>query len=276
MTDVAKSIQDLTPEKRELLEILRKKGTVGPPRSRIIPRDRRNGLSPLSYGQRALWFLQQFEPENIAYNISTAMRVLSILDIPALRGAFQKLVDRHSSLRTVFIPVDGEPMQQSLPRMDFRLQEFDATGWTEAELTQFLIKEARRPFDLEKGPLLRISVVSRSSSEHVLLMVFHHIITDLWSLVVLTQELGILYSAEQTGARPSLPPTELQYADFADWQSEMTAGPEGESHWSYLAATIGRRVTCSRFANRSSAPGVPNFQWRFTLHQAKRQSHSGD
>jgi len=233
MTDIAKSIQDLTPEKRELLEILRKKGPVRPPHSRIVPRDRQDGLSRLSYGQRALWFLQQFEPENVAYNISTAMRVLASLNIPALQGAFQKLVDRHPSLRTVFISVDGEPMQQSLPRVDFRLQEFDATGWTEAELTEFLVKEARRPFELEKGPLFRISVVSRSASEHVLLMVFHHIITDLWSLVVLTQELGILYSAEQTGVRPSLPPTELQYADFADWQSEMMAGPEGEAHWSY-------------------------------------------
>lgn len=233
MGDISKSIQDLTSEKRELFEILLKKGTVDAPRSRIVPREGPTELSPLSYGQRALWFLQQFEPENVAYNISTAMRVLTSLDIPALRRAFQKLVDRHASLRTSFTSINGEPMQQSLERMDFRLQEFDATGWTETELREFLIKDARRPFDLEHGPLFRISVVSRSGSEHVLLMVFHHIITDLWSLVVLTQELGILYPAEQTGALCSLTPSELQYTDYAHWQSEMMAGPEGESHWSY-------------------------------------------
>jgi len=234
MSDFSNSIENLSPEKRELLELLLKKQSVASPRHKIVLRPRQGNLFPLSYGQKALWFLQQLEPENVAYNINSAMRVLTPLDIPALQRAFQRLVDRHASLRTSFSALDGEPVQRVHPHLEVCVQEVEATGRSDAELHDFLVSESRRPFDLEQGPLFRVSVVSRPpSSERVLLMVFHHIITDLWSLVALTQELGVLYHAERTGAPAALPSVELQYTDYALWQAELLAGPEGEANWSY-------------------------------------------
>ena len=233
MSELPNPIENLSPEKRELLELLLKKQGIASPRPKIVPRPREGDVFPLSYGQKALWFLHQFEPQNVAYNISSAMRVLTPLDIPALRRSFRRLVDRHASLRTTFSTLDDEPRQRVHTHLELCFQEVDAAGWSDAELHDFLVEEARRPFDLELGPLFRVSVVSRSSSEHVLLMVFHHIITDLWSLVVLTRELGVLYPAERSGSPASLPTIELQYTDYVLWQAELLRGPEGENNWSY-------------------------------------------
>jgi amino acid adenylation domain-containing protein len=124
-------------------------------------------------------------------------------------------------------------VQQVHAHTEVAFQEEDASSWSEAELYERLVAEVHRPFDLARGPLLRVRLFARSPQEHILVLALHHIVTDLWSLVVLTDELGSLYPAEKAGAPLQLAPLSLDYGDYVRWQTEMLAGAEGERLWSY-------------------------------------------
>jgi amino acid adenylation domain-containing protein len=188
---------------------------------------------PLSSGQRALWFLHQLAPESAAYNVANAVRIRGELDVPALRRAFQRLIERHPALRTTFPATYGDPVQQIHAHVEVAFQEEDASAWSEAALHARLVAEVQRPFDLARGPLLRVHLFARSPQEHILVLALHHIVTDLWSLVVLTDELGALYPAEKAGTPLQLAPLALHYSDYVRWQADMLAGAEGERLWSY-------------------------------------------
>jgi len=188
---------------------------------------------PLSYGQQALWFLHQLIPDEISFNVAGAVRVLGDVDISALKGAFQELVNRHASLRTTFIVSEGQPVQIINEHITVPFREEDASAWSEGDLHEYLVREAHRPFDLEHGPLLRVILLRRADDEHVVLLSTDHIATDFWSMSVLTQELLALYSAAKAGTPADLPPLEVRYADYAHWQTDMLAGVEGERLWDY-------------------------------------------
>jgi natural product biosynthesis luciferase-like monooxygenase protein len=190
-------------------------------------------LHPLSHGQRALWYLHQLAPDNAGYNIVGAVSIRASLDVAALGRAFQSLVERHASLRTDFTTCNGEPFQQIHDQMELSFHQADASAWSDALLDERLTEQAHEPFDLEKGPLARIRVFTRSTREHVVLLVMHHIISDFWSLSVFLNELRDLYPAERRRRRPELEPLALNYTDFVRWQSDMLAGSEGERLWSY-------------------------------------------
>ncbi len=187
----------------------------------------------LSHGQRALWFLYQLAPASPAYNIAVAARILSNVELATLRCAFQELVNRHPSLRTTFPSIHGEPVQQIHEHAEICFQTVDASTWSEAALNERLVEEAHTPFDLENGPVLRVSVFSRAEEEHILLLAVHHIVADFWSLVVLVKELSALYEAARLGSGVHLPQLNFQYADYARWQADMLRGDEGERLWSY-------------------------------------------
>src|SRR5262249_31523856 len=161
--------------------------------------------------QHSLWFLHKLAPESAAYNISLPVLIKTEPDLPALKRAFQSLVDRHASLRATFGVSNGEPFQRIHKRMEVCFDVEDASQWSNELLSERLNGEAYRPFELETGPLFKVRVFSRSYCESVLLITAHHIITDLWSLTVILHELGILYSAEKRGVATSLPPCGLQY-----------------------------------------------------------------
>jgi hypothetical protein len=136
-------------------------------------------------------------------------------------------------LRTTFPANLGKPVQRIHQRQTLQFDEVDGTAWSEAELKARLIAEAYRPFDLERGPLLRVSLVTRSAREHILLLVVHHIVIDFWSLAVLLNELGVIYPAQCAGVKAVLPPLATDYTDYVRWQAEMLAGPEGARLWAY-------------------------------------------
>jgi amino acid adenylation domain-containing protein len=192
-----------------------------------------NELHPCSHGQRALWFLQQLAPESSAYNLSSAVKIKSPLDLEALRQSFQLLVDRHPALRTTFVAVNGEPFQKINKHREVSFAYVKAGDWSKEQLAERLVAESHRSFALESGPLLRISVFRLAPQEHVLLMTMHHIVTDLWSISILFAELGAFYRARVTGAPAHLPALKLHYPDFVRRDAEMLAGPEGERQWSY-------------------------------------------
>lgn len=196
---------------------------------------------PLSHGQQALRFLHDLTPESSAYNVALAARLETAIPAAQLRTALQALTDRHDVLRTTIASGDDEqpPRQVVHARWDVSLTEFDATGCTPAELTARVSAEARRPFDLEHGPLLRVGLFhtddssgdSSSGGNTVLLFAVHHIIGDFWSLVLLASELGELLSGRSPAELPSLPAT---YEDYVREQQELLASPRGrdlEEFW---------------------------------------------
>ncbi|HYV13029.1 MAG TPA: amino acid adenylation domain-containing protein [Pyrinomonadaceae bacterium] len=215
---------------------------------------------PLSYGQQTIWFLHRLAPENPAYNVSIPLRVSGPLNVRALRHAFLALVERHASLRTTFGEIEGEPVQRIHQQLDPFFEEQDATTWDEQAVKAYLVQESHRPFDLESGPLLRVHLLRRGEEQHVMLLVFHHIAVDFWSLAVLTQELGELYAAEKRGAAPDLALPSARYADYVHWQREMLASPRGEQLRAYWEEQLSGEPPALDLPGDSPRPAEQSFR----------------
>ena len=189
---------------------------------------RRTGPAPLSFSQQRLWFLDQLEPGTAHHNIPFALRLRGPLDAGVLELAFAETVRRHESLRTVFASQDGVAVQAVAPAGHFRLPVGDLSRLPEAErgaqAARLSGEEARLPFDLRTGPLLRVRLLRLDAGEHVLLVTLHHIVGDAWSFGVLYHEVSRLYAAFAAGEPSPLPAVAVQYADFALWQREWLRG----------------------------------------------------
>ncbi|HJT30041.1 MAG TPA: amino acid adenylation domain-containing protein, partial [Pyrinomonadaceae bacterium] len=185
---------------------------------------------PLSYGQRAMWFLYRLAPESPAYNIPVAVRIPGELDSAAFRHAFESLIARHASFRATFheSPDGGGPVQRISEQAAFDFAELDASDWSEAQLRAHLLSEAHKHFDLGTGPVLRVTLLERSAHERVLLLVVHHIVADFWSLATMMRELAAFYDAARDGQSPSLPALALEYTDYVRLQSRAIEGQQGE------------------------------------------------
>ncbi|AUS81136.1 hypothetical protein C1701_25470 [Actinoalloteichus sp. AHMU CJ021] len=203
----------------------------------IRPANRDEPL-PLSFAQQRLWFLDDFMPGSVEYNVTGALRLTGVLDVDALRSALTALVARHESLRTTFDSVDGAGVQVVRDPFEVPLPVVDLAGPPVRSLDELLRAEAHRPFDLRTGPLLRVCLVRESDEEHVLVLAMHHIVTDGWSMGVITRELNELYSAEVRAVPASLPELPAQYADYAVWQREGDAAGTDEqlAYWRNVLA----------------------------------------
>ncbi len=183
---------------------------------------------PMSFAQRRLWFLEQFGLEQPVFHVDFALRLHGTLDVQALHQAMLCLIERHESLRTTFAVEDDEPVQVIAAEMEFDLPLADFSALNpvqrEAALEQLATTRFEQPFDLGKGPLLRMDLARMQPDEYVLLLNMHHIVTDAWSMGVMIRELAACYSACVQGRDPELPPLEIQYADFAHWQCEWLQG----------------------------------------------------
>lgn len=218
---------NLTQLTAELLQQVEAGAPAAEPK--IKAADAGPGEYPLSYGQRALWVQHHIDRGSV-FNPTYAVRIASAVDVDELRAAFQTLVDRHAALRTTFASRKGEPVQIVAAHADVHFVHEDGTGWSDDLLRERLETEAYRPFDLENGPLFRVTLFSRGNGDHTLLLAAHHIVSDLWSLAVLISELSHLLTA---GADADLPPLPLAYTDYARWHTDMLAGAEGEDLWAY-------------------------------------------
>ena len=191
---------------------------------------------PVSYAQQRLWFLHRLEPDSPAYNMPAAFRLSGTLDIGALAQSFQTIGQRHETLRTTFSFVDGEPRQivaPAPPAMTVRdLRNLD--GWErETEVRRRLEEESGFCFDLEKGPLLRISLLRIDEAEAVLIINMHHIVSDGWSMPIFFREIAACYEAFSRKAPLDLPELPIQYADYAIWQRESLQGTPFEAQLSF-------------------------------------------
>jgi amino acid adenylation domain-containing protein/FkbM family methyltransferase len=197
----------------------------------------------LSHGQQALWFLHRLNPKSAAYNVAAAARIQGELDTEVLKQAFAGLAQRHDVLRTTFDVAEGTPTQRIHADLSLHFTETDASSSDQAEFDEWLAKEASRPFDLSSGRLpWRVNLFKRPSDEYVLLIVAHHVIVDFWSLAVIWQEVGELYTAQRQARPATLPPLQTNYTDYVGHQSEMLAGPEGEHLWNYWQKQLGENL----------------------------------
>jgi hypothetical protein len=208
----------------------------------ILPVSRRDGL-PLSFAQQRLWFLDQLEKGGTAYNIPLAVRLSGALRVEVLERTLSEVVRRHEVLRTTFEQVDGRPVQVVHEHEPLRLEVEDlrAPGreGAEAEAERLTAEEARTPFDLSAGPLLRARLLRLAEEEHVLAVTMHHIVSDGWSMGVLVKEVAALYVAYESGEESPLPELAVQYADYAAWQREHLAGETLERQLAYWRGRLG-------------------------------------
>ena len=189
---------------------------------------------PLSYGQRALWFLYRLAPQSPAYNLIYTATLPGDLPLETLQQALSTLVARHPALRTTYTTVDGQPVQRVHPTFEGTLEHIDATALSPRQFHDRLAEEADRPFDLERGPVLRAKLWKRPGNGQFLSLTAHHIALDIWSFDVVLTELRALCAAEQSGAAAELTPVRTTYADYVRWQNAMLASPEGkrlEAFW---------------------------------------------
>ena len=212
---------DLSREKRELLELLLSRQS-----------DEFNSF-PLSHAQQRLWFLDQLEPGSPAYNISAAVRLAGPLNLETLERSLNEIVRRHESLRTTFKTIDGRPVQVIASTLTLPFPLTDLSSASEEETQQLMSEEARRPFNLEHGPLLRCSALRRGQDDHIILLTMHHIVSDGWSMSVFIREMAALYEAFSQQSPSPLPELPIQYADFVLWEQQHLQGELVEQQLGY-------------------------------------------
>ncbi|MEH1954356.1 amino acid adenylation domain-containing protein [Nostoc sp.] len=237
-----------SPEKSLSPELLEEIKQSEPEIIRILSQSTDRSVTyPLSHGQKALWFLYQLAPSSIAYNVTYTAKLVTNLDIPALKKAAQALVERHPLLRTTFATIDGEPVQtvHENQQVDFSIQEAFDLG--QDDVNNWLSEKSDRPFNLEQGPILRFDLLINhietdklATKEHILLIALHQIVGDFCSLEITIGELRALYKAMSTtgyayaiGEATQLSTQNYQYQDYINWSEQMLASSDGESLWTY-------------------------------------------
>ena len=185
-------------------------------------------------------------------------RITGDVDVSALERAAQALVERHPILRTTYAVHDGQPVQLVHPQWPVRIAGHDV-GPDDLQLHEWLRRESNRPFDLQTGPVLRLSLLRRTPNEHVLVLLVHHIAVDFWSIDVILDELRLLYAAEHGSDPP--PPCPERYVDYVDWQIQMLSGADGERLWNYW--------------RRQLAGDIPNVQLPIDRPRPAAQTYRG-
>jgi amino acid adenylation domain-containing protein len=231
------------------------------PPLRSVPRD---ADLPLSFAQERMWFLHQLEPDNPFYNMPAALRLRGAFDVDAAGRVVREMVRRHEALRTLFTAVDGRPRQTILPALEVPIQVVELQHRPESEragaVQRLTAAEARKPFDLARGPLLRIGLLRLAPDEHVLLLTMHHIVSDGWSMGVLAREMGGLYAAFAEGRGSALPELSIQYADYAVWQRQWLQGSVLAAQVAYWRQQLKGAPPVLKLPTDRARPAVQSFR----------------
>lgn len=216
--------EELGRRKDEIKQHLaaRAAGDVASTQPAGLVRVARTGAMALSHTQARLWFVRQLDPSSSLYNIIAVLRLRGALDVTALQGTLQALVDRHESLRTQFFAIDGEPRCTILAQAPLQLEQVDLTGvepaQREARAMDASIAFSRRPFDLTQAPLLTAQLVRLTAEHHLFTFVMDHIVADGMSLGIFLGELQLLYAQLRGHGGATLEPLAAQYIDYVDWE----------------------------------------------------------
>ncbi|QKQ59968.1 amino acid adenylation domain-containing protein [Pseudomonas sp. FDAARGOS_761] len=261
MQALIEKVGSLSPQERKALAVLLKQQGVN--LFEIAPVFKRQDGEPLrlSYAQERQWFLWQLEPESAAYHIPSVLRLRGRLDLDALQRSFDSLVARHETLRTRFRLDGDEARQEIAASMALPLDIVVLGSLEEGALARQVETTIARPFDLERGPLLRVSLLRLAEDDHVLVLVQHHIVSDGWSMQVMVEELVQLYAAYSRGLEVALPALPIQYADYALWQRSWMEAGEKERQLAYWTGLLGGEQ--------------PVLELPFDRPRPVRQSHRG-
>jgi len=196
----------------------------------------------LSSSQSRIWYMHQLSPESAAYNITAPIRFTGLLNKEALKRSIEAMAQRHESLRTTFRSVDGKPVQVIAPAVTIELPEKDLRAVPEelrlSEAKRMLGEEARRPFDLEKGPLIRLLFLQLATDDHILLINMHHVISDQWSMGIIAREVTTLYNTFCQASKAPMDGSIAQYADFATWQDQSLTPDQLQVELSYWRSKL--------------------------------------
>ncbi|MEW6735711.1 MAG: amino acid adenylation domain-containing protein, partial [Acidobacteriota bacterium] len=246
MSQFSKLSFEFSVKKRALLEALLDEEGVSSARYQRILRRQQDGPAPLSFAQLRLWFLDQLEPGNPAYNMPAAVHFAGLLDIAALKQSLNEIVQRHESIRTTFTLVEQQPAQVVVASLMVELPLIDLENLSkverDAEAKRLINEVSLQSFDLARGPLFTTILLRFSAQEQVFLLVMHHIISDGWSIKIFVDEMTELYQSFSTGKTPSLPELPIQYTDFAQWQRQWLQGEVLEAELSYWKQQLGKTL----------------------------------
>ncbi|QAX84357.1 non-ribosomal peptide synthetase [Pseudomonas sp. DTU12.3] len=215
----------------------------------------------LSYAQERQWFLWQLEPGSAAYHIPMALRLRGQLDVAALQRSFDSLIERHQTLRTVFVH-DGERPQQEI-RANAALtivEQSLAADTADGVLQQLIESEIQQPFDLAEGPLLRVKLLHLGADDHVLILIQHHIVSDGWSMRVMVDELIALYAGFSSGTATELATLPIQYADYALWQRSWMEAGERERQLAYWLEQLGGEQPVLELPQDRARPALQSYR----------------
>ncbi|MGW1374181.1 amino acid adenylation domain-containing protein [Streptomyces sp. NPDC002446] len=250
MTDLDERLAALSPHKRALLEKM------------LAESGQAESTFPIAVLQQGMWFLEQLRPDNPAYVVPSAVRIRGPLDTKVLSAALDEIVRRHEALRTTFQLRDGKPTQVVSDHLSVAPPETDLRqlGLTEEELESRIAAEALgEPFDLQAGPLLRMSLLRTGDDEYVLVMALHHLISDRWSVGILLTELSALYEAKLSGLPSPLPELPVQYGDFATWQQHQLAKGRWEGDLAYWREHLAGAPAALELPTDKPRPAVQGF-----------------
>jgi amino acid adenylation domain-containing protein len=226
---------------------------------------------PASFAQERMWFLSRFAPESPVYNIPAAFVVPVETDVPALERALTAVVERHEALRTTYrMGEDGRLMQVVQPPAPVGVEVIDVRdriGEPFVRGVQALIaEEAARLFDLDRGPMVRITLLRVSAEDYAVVVTTHHIATDGWSFPLLMRDLLVLYDAYRAGREPALPPLPLRYADYAVWQRQHLQGENLEKQVRYWRDLLGDAPVLDLPTDRPRPAQATNVGRSYTFH----------
>ncbi|WGV25101.1 non-ribosomal peptide synthetase [Halotia branconii] len=262
MSDLLKRLENLSPEKRELVLQKLKQQQKSP---LLKPVSREQAL-PLSFAQQRLWFIDQLEGENCVYNVPFFWRIDGLLNVSALERAIREIIQRHEVLRTSFSVVDESLIQVIHAHSQLQIQVLDWREVPEAEqlskAQDLAIAQLQQPFDLSNPPLLRVKLLQVGEKSHLLLLVIHHIICDGWSMDILRRELFALYKACCAGESSPLPALSLQYADFAHWQRQWLQGEVLQNQLHYWQKQLADVPPLLELPTDKPRPSMQSFQGR--------------
>jgi amino acid adenylation domain-containing protein len=229
----------------------------------IKPVERKTEM-PLSFAQQRLWFLDQLEPANPSYNMPIAVQLSGKLDTARLQLSLDEIVRRHESLRTIFPTVEGQPKQHILKPRPFELVRENLcslpANQRKFEALRLAEREAFRPFDLARGPLVRGRLLQLEEYMHVLVLCMHHIISDGWSFRLFFNELAALYTAFSSGKPSPLPDLSVQYTDFTHWQRQRLQGQVLESELEYWKQRLGDNPPPLELPTDRPRPAMQTYQ----------------
>lgn len=221
-------------KKRSLLTQWKNRKKKEAPPSKLVQLPK-GSPAPLSLGQQRLWFLQQLHPHNPFYNYADIYKFSGALNIEALFKSFQLIAKKHAILRTTFIVEEKDPIQKIKEEAQIETQHISLTDalleTRETTAHQLAIEAARKPFDLENGPLTRITLLQLEDEKYWLILSMHHIITDKWSMRILRDELASIYTKLIHNQSPNLQTLQIQYADFSYWQNQQTIDDNALNYW---------------------------------------------